>query len=88
MYEKLIYSRLIDFLGKNNILSPEQYGFRKKTSTAHAIYDVIEEKLKNLDKNNFTCALYLDLSKAFDTVNHRILKKNSITTVSEVFHLE
>ena len=50
-------------------------GFRKKTSTAYAIYDVIEEKLKNLDKNNYTCALYLDLSKAFDTVNHTILLK-------------
>ena len=60
VYEKLIYSRLINFLNKNDIRSREQYGFRKKSSTANAIYDVIEEKLKNLDKNNFTCALYLD----------------------------
>ena len=73
VYEKLMYSRLINFFNKNDILSREQYGFRKKSSTAYAIYDVIEEKLKNLDKNNFTCALYLDLSKAFDTVNHKIL---------------
>ena len=56
-----------------NVLDKNQYGFRKKHSTAYAIYDLIENKLKNLDNDFITCALYIDLSKAFDTVNHNIL---------------
>ena len=63
------------FLQKNKILSPNQYGFRKNSSTAFAIYDLIENKLKSLDENLFTCALYVDLSKALDTVDHNILLK-------------
>ena len=49
--------------------------FENKSNTAFAIYDLIENKLKNLDENLITCALYVDLSKAFDTVNHSILLK-------------
>ena len=75
VFEKLIHTRMYRFLQKNKILNPNQYGFRKKCSTAFAIYDLIENKLKNLDENLFTCALYVDLSKAFDTVDHSILLK-------------
>ena len=73
VFEKLIHKRLYSFLQKNNVLNQNQYGFRKNSSTAFAIYDLIENKLKNLDENLYTCALYVDLSKAFDTVNHCIL---------------
>ena len=75
IFEKLIHARLYSFLQKNKILNGNQYGFRKNSSTAYAIYDLIENKLKNLDQNSITCALYVDLSKAFDTVNHSILLK-------------
>ena len=75
VFEKLIHSRLYSFLQKNKVLNGNQYGFRKNSSTAFAIYDLIENKLKNLDEKNITCALYVDLSKAFDTVNHAILLK-------------
>ena len=75
VFEKLIHTRMYRFLQKNKVLSPNQYGFRKNSSTAFAIYDLIENKLKNLDENLFTCALYVDLSKAFDTVDHSILLK-------------
>ena len=75
VFEKLIHTRLYNFLQKNKILNSNQYGFRKNSSTAFAIYDLIENKLKNLDQNLITCALYVDLSKAFDTVNHNILLK-------------
>ena len=73
IFEKLIHKRLYSFLQKMNILDKNQYGFRKKHSTAYAIYDLIENKLKNLDDDLITCALYIDLSKAFDTVDHNIL---------------
>jgi hypothetical protein len=63
------------FLAKHNILDQNQYGFRKNSSTAFAIYDLIENKLNNLDEKLYICALYVDLSKAFDTVNHNILLK-------------
>ena len=75
VFEKLIHRRLYRFLQKHNILNQNQYGFRKNSSTTYAIYDLIENKLKNLDENLYTCALYIDLSKAFDTVNHSILLK-------------
>ena len=73
VFEKLIHKRLYSFLKKNKVLNQNQYGFRKNSSTAFAIYDLIENKLKNLDENLYTCALYVDLSKAFDTVNHQLL---------------
>ena len=75
VFEKLIHSRMYSFLEKHKILNQNQYGFRKNSSTAFAIYDLIENKLKNLDENLYTCALYVDLSKAFDAVDHRILLK-------------
>ena len=75
LFEKLIYKRLYNFFNKFDILNFNQYGFRKKHSTAMAIYDILESKLSNCDKNKFSCAVYLDLSKAFDTVDKSILLK-------------
>ena len=75
VFEKLIHTCLYKFLHKNNVLDDNQYGFRKSHSTSYAIYDLIENKLKNLDEKLYTCALYIDLSKAFDTVDHVILLK-------------
>ena len=49
--------------------------FEKNHSTAMAIYDILESKLANHDKNKVSCAMYLDLSKAFDTVDKTILLK-------------
>ena len=75
IFEKIIYKRLYNFFNKYNILNFNQYGFRKNHSTAMAIYDILESKLSNLDKNKVSCAIYLDLSKAFDTVDKTILLK-------------
>ena len=75
IFEKLIHKRLYGYLKKFSILSPDQYGFQKNRSTAMAIYDVIENQIKNKDIGKYTCAIYLDLSKAFDTVDFKILLK-------------
>jgi len=55
------------------MLSQHQYGFRAKVSTEFAIYDIVECILENLDQKIPTCAVFLDLSKAFDTVDHSVL---------------
>ena len=75
IFEKIIHTRLYDFLEKYKILSQHQYGFRKNTSTALATYDLIENLIKSKDNNKIACAVFLDLSKAFDTVDRNILIK-------------
>lgn len=55
------------------IISPNQYGFRAGSNTIDCLVDVIEGITKTLDRGEFAVTLFLDLSKAFDTVNHRIL---------------
>ena len=73
IFEKLIYARLIKFISKNNILYNLQYGFRSKHSTQHAILDIANTINSNMDSGKYTCGIFIDLKKAFDTVNHSIL---------------
>ena len=68
--EKLMYTRLMSFITKNGILNNAQYGFQKRKSTSHAILDMLENISQSLLKKSFSCCLFLDLAKAFDTVNH------------------
>ena len=71
--EKLFCKRLIKFLDKNGIINKYQFGFRAKHSTSLALIDVMDDLYNELDKNKYVLGLYLDLQKAFDTVNHSIL---------------
>ena len=64
-----------NFLDKHNILFKSQYGFREKHSTQHAIIDIVNIIQNNMDLKLFTCGIFLDLKKSFDTVNHLILLK-------------
>ena len=75
LLEKIMYKRLINFVEKNNILSEHQYGFRKNRSTELAITEFIDKITKAIDKGQYTIGIFLDLSKAFDTINHTILIK-------------
>ena len=68
--------RLSKFSDKNKILSKHQYGFRKNRSTEHAIMDFVDKITKAIDEGKFSVGIFLDLSKAFDTINHKILIKN------------
>ena len=61
------------FFGKNNILFDHQFGFRKGYSTEQAILEITDNLKSAIDEKQVTCGLFLDFSKAFDTVNHRIL---------------
>ena len=75
IFEKMIFVRMYKFLTKYNILTPHQYGFIKGSSTDLAIYDLIEKQLNAKMLKKSSCTIYLDISKAFDTVPRDILLK-------------
>ena len=71
--EKLIHRRLNLFLEQNNIFYPSQFDFRDRHCTSHALIEITDKIMKACDQGLFVCGVYLDLKKAFDTVNHNIL---------------
>ena len=70
-----MFNRLVAYLEKVNILCENQFGFRNNHSAIHALILIADKLQKAIDKGNYTCGIFLDLSKAFDTVNHSILLK-------------
>jgi len=75
IYEKVVYKRLYGYLISKSIIYDSQYGFRKGHSTIHAVSEMIENVIEAFDRRESTLAVFLDLSKAFDTIDHTILLK-------------
>ena len=75
LLEKLMHKRLYSFLKRHNILYQYQFGFQQNLSTSLALIEIADNIRTNLDNNNDVLGIYIDLAKAFDTVNHNILLK-------------
>ena len=71
--ERLMYNRLYNFLAEHNIISKKQYGFRENYSTYMAIIDLVDNISNNIDIKKHSIGIFLDLSKAFDTIDLQIL---------------
>ena len=71
--EKVIYVRLYSYLENKGILYGSQYGFWSKHLCEQAITELMGYVLQSKNQNEYSVSVYLDLSKAFDTLDHKIL---------------
>ncbi|MEO2220738.1 MAG: reverse transcriptase family protein, partial [Nitrosopumilus sp.] len=71
--EKLMHKRLYHYLEEHNILYQNQFGFRSNNSTVYALAQITEMIKESIDSGKYGCGIFIDLKKAFDTVNHDIL---------------
>ena len=70
-----MFIRMLGFLTKFNIITLKQYGFRPAHSTKHAIINSVNNIIQKLDNKESVISVFLDISKAFDCVDHKILCK-------------
>ena len=73
VFEKVVFTQLYEFFDKHNLFFSSQYGFRKKHSTEMAGLELTDKILKDIDNKDISLAIFMDLSKAFDTLDHQIL---------------
>ena len=71
--ERLVYNRLISFVNKYSTIAKQQFGFRKNHSTSDALIYFNEHILYNTSKRLFSLAVFIDYSKAFDDIDHKII---------------
>ena len=76
--ERIMYNRLFSFLETNDILYNKQFEFKKGHSTDHAILKLVHDIFRAFDKKEYTFVIFIDLSKAIDTVDHHILFKKLV----------
>ena len=73
IFEKIMHSRIYNFFTHNNLFYSSQYGFRSQHSTELAALELVDHLIMQMDNNKVPLNVYLDLSKAFDTLDHKIL---------------
>ena len=71
--ERLMNNRLIDYINENKLLYKYQFGFQKGKSTYMAVLTLVDKISEALDNGDYVIGVFLDFSKAFDTVDHDIL---------------
>ena len=67
-----MFNRLADFLEKRHLIYNKQFGFHSHHSTDHAVLSITDQMQKAFEGCDYSCGIFLDFSKAFDTVNHNI----------------
>ncbi len=68
VFEKIVHGRVYSFITDMNILAPNQYGFQRGRSTEHALIELQSKIIKAYESKLFSCSVFLDFAKAFDTV--------------------
>ena len=74
--EKIIANRLFSVLLRHNIISDHQFGFMPVKNTTHAILSLVDYLISSLEDNKLTCGIFIDISRAFDKIDHNILLSN------------
>ena len=72
-FEKVVYNQLYDYFTTNKLFYDNQYGFRTKHCTELAVTELIDRVLLDIDNKQVPLAVFMDLSKTFDTLDHKIL---------------
>ena len=73
LLEKIIHSQLYFYLEENKLLSENQFGFRKGLSTGLAVFDLLKNLFENWNEKNYSGCIFIDFSRAFDSIDHGIL---------------
>ena len=72
-FEKVVFNQMYEYFTANKLFFPSQYGFRKKHSTDLAAAELIDRAMSQIDQGNYSLSVFMDLSKAFDTLDHGIM---------------
>ena len=73
LYEKVVHKRLYSFVTSNNVIHTLQFGFQENHSVDHALISITEAIRNTLDNKKYGCGVFVDLQKAFDSLNHNVL---------------
>ena len=69
----IMYKRLYKYLTTENLLYSKQFGFQTGLSTEHTIVKLVDQIYKSFEKDHYTLGVFIDLSKAYDTIDHTVL---------------
>ena len=92
IFERIIYNQLYQYFNDNELLAEQQYGFRAQHSTEYAAIKLLDHISKAMNSGNTPTALYIDLSKAFDTLSFDIILQKlkyygyRVTSVNKLFN--
>ena len=73
IFERVLFNQIDKYFSSHNLYNDSQYGFRKKHSTEHAALELVDIISQELEKGNTPLNIFIDLSKTFDTLDHKIL---------------